>query len=383
MPIYRQQGKIPPKRHTQFRKDDGELYHEHLMSAYGFSGPSSLLYHLRIPTRISDEELIQEIAWETEPEHHVRQRHFRLFELNPGGSPVLDRVPVAFNSDVSLSFVQPDKSDDFFYRNSAGDELIFVIDGSGVLESLYGELEYRAGDHLIIPRGILSRFRIGEGQQRYVVIESRDHIRVPKRYRTEFGQLMENSPFCERDIRAPVLSEPVDEEGEFELVIKRGNVLTRAIQTHHPFDVAGWDGFYYPWAFNIEDFEPITGRIHQPPPVHEAFEAAGWVFCNFVPRKFDYHPLSIPAPYNHSNVMSDEILVYANDEFMSRKGIEKGSMTLHPMGLTHGPQPGKYEGSIGKEETKEIAIMLDTFAPVKVSKAVLPAEDESYKRSWM
>ncbi|MBS1260708.1 MAG: Homogentisate 1,2-dioxygenase [Calditrichaeota bacterium] len=384
MPIYHTLGEIPRKRHTVFRKRDGDgIHYEELMGTYGFDGASSLLYHLHEPTKVLADETLKVQDWTPDPDPHVRMRHFRLFDLPQGGSPVLGRVPVMFNNHVAVSFVQPDQTDDFFYRNSQGDELVFVTEGEGVLESIYGELPYGPDDHLIIHRGILHRLRLGDGPHRYLVIEGAGYYRYPKRYQNDKGQLLEHSPYCERDIRRPSKLVTRDEEGEFEIVVKRQNVLTRATLGYHPFDVVGWDGYYYPWAFNMNDFEPITGSLHQPPPVHQVFECERFVVCDFVARVFDYHPEAIPAPYNHSNVMSDEMLFYANDKFMSRKGIEMGSLTLHPAGFPHGPQPGKYEGSIGKERTEEMALMMDTFDPVVIAKAVTQAEDTSYGRSWI
>ncbi len=384
MPIYHTLGDIPRKRHTVFPKKSGDgIHHEELMGTYGFDGASSLLYHLHPPTTVLKERQLQIVNWEADPEPHVRMRHFRLFDLPKGGSPVLNRIPVLYNNHVAVSFVQPDKSDDFFFRNSQGDELVYIAEGEGVLESVYGDLPYHAGDHLIIHRGILHRFKLGKGPHRYMVFEGTGYFRYPKRYQNDKGQLLEHSPYCERDIRRPESLQVHDEKGEFKLVIKRQNVLTEAILGSHPFDVVGWDGYYYPWAFNINDFEPITGSLHQPPPVHQSFECERFVVCAFVPRMFDYHPQAIPAPYNHSNVMSDEMLFYANDEFMSRKGIEMGSLTLHPAGFPHGPQPGKYEGSVGAKRTEEIAVMMDTFDPVKIARAVTQVEDHTYGRSWI
>ncbi len=382
MPIYHTLGDIPPKRHTVFPKSGGGIHNEELMGTYGFDGASSLLYHLHPPTDILGERKLQTVDWEPDPEAHLRMRHFRLFDLPMGGSPVLNRVPVMFNNHVSVSFVQPDQTDDFFFRNSQSDELIYIAEGEGVLESVYGELPYHQGDHVVIHRGILHRMRLGKGPHRYMVIEGTGYFRYPKRYQNDKGQLLEHSPYCERDIRRPSSLPVHDEKGEFKLVVKRQNVLTEAIQGNHPFDVVGWDGYYYPWAFNIKDFEPITGSVHLPPPIHQSFECERFVMCAFVPRMFDYHPQAIPAPYNHSNVMSDEMLFYANDEFMSRKGIEMGSMTLHPAGHPHGPQPGKYEGSVGVERTEELAVMLDTFDPINIAKAVTMVEDKEYGRSW-
>jgi homogentisate 1,2-dioxygenase len=312
-------------------------------------------------------------------------RHLRTHALEvPGPSAVADRVPLVFNGDVAMSLARPRAEDPFLYRNAQGDEIVYVSRGEGVLESQFGELDVTAGDYVVIPRGIIHRWRLDWSQDPILlVIESAGHVRTPARYRNEHGQLLEHSPFCERDIRPPSRLVTVEETGEFPLVIKKDNEHHMVTLDHHPCDTVGWDGFYYPWALSIHDFEPITGRLHQPPPVHQTFEGDGWVLCSFVPRLFDYHPEAVPAPYNHSNVMSDEVLYYCNDEFMSRKGIAYGSLTLHPDGLPHGPQPGRTEASIGKKETTELAVMMDTFRPLRVAADAVACEDPDYQRSWI
>ena len=384
MPYYHRLGDVPHKRHTVFPKKGGGIHYEHLMGNLGFSGLQSLLYTARRPTSVLETRKLGEVRWDPDPDSTLRMRHFFAHRLPPAGtSPVLDRTPLLFNRDVALSLARPRSSDDFFYRNSQGDEIVFVTEGGGVLESQFGELPFRRGDYLVIPRGILHRYRLAEVPQIFLVLESAGYVRTPHRYRNAHGQLLESSPFCERDIRPPSSLPLHDEDGEFAIVVKKGNELHRMVLDHHPFDVVGWDGCYYPWALNIEDFEPITGRVHQPPPVHQTFECDGFVVCSFVPRLYDYHPQAVPAPYVHSNVGSDEVLYYCNEEFMSRKGIEYGSVTLHPDGLPHGPQPGKTEESIGKKETNELAVMVDTFAPLTVAKAALPCEDPGYGRSWV
>ncbi len=383
MPFYHQLGRVPPKRHTAFRQASGELYHEHLMGSIGFSGLSSLLYHLRPPTRVLDTRTVKELSWESDEDQTLRMRHFQLGELPDSTSAVLDRTPLLFNRDVAMSIVRPTGSDEFFYRNGQGDEVVYVAEGDGVLESQMGELEYRQGDYVVIPRGILHRFRPGAQPSLYLIIESVGQIAPPKRYRNEHGQLLEHSPYCERDIRVPQSLPVHDETGEFRVLVKSRDTLTEVVLDHDPLDVVGWDGYYYPWALSIHDFEPITGSLHQPPPVHQTFQAEGFVICSFVPRMFDYHPDAVPAPYNHSNVMSEEVIFYANDEFMSRKGIGYGSLTLHPSGIPHGPHPGRAEASIGKERTEELAVMLDTFRPLSVAREVLAMEDPDYGRSWL
>ncbi|MFH1278579.1 MAG: homogentisate 1,2-dioxygenase [Candidatus Eisenbacteria bacterium] len=384
MPFYCKLGSLPHKRHTAFKKEGGGIHYEHLMGNLGFGGLQSLLYTLNLPTAVKNTEKIRDLRWERDPDPTLRMRHFRTHRLPaPGPSPVLDREPLLYNTHVAISLAMPGEDDDFYYRNAQGDEIVYVTEGGGVLESQFGPICFRAGDYLVIPRGIIHRYRLGRKKAIFLVVESAGHVRTPRRYRNEHGQLLEHSPFCERDIRPPERLDTFDERGDFPIVVKKENMLHRVILDHHPFDTVGWDGYYYPWAMSIHDFEPITGRIHQPPPVHQTFEGDRWVLCSFVPRLFDYHPESIPAPYVHSNVMSDEVLYYCNDSFMSRKGIERGSITLHPDGLPHGPQPGKTEESIGKKETKELAVMIDTFDPLIVAKAALACEDAGYGRSWI
>jgi homogentisate 1,2-dioxygenase len=383
MPIYHRLGAIPRKRHIAFRREDGRLQPEELMGNEGFTGPSSLLYHLHQPTQVRSVRLLKDLEWTPEPEPLLRHRHFKTSQLHSGPSMVLDRVPLLFNAEVALTVVQPRRPDSFFYRNAQGDELVYVTEGSGVLQSLLGELPFGAGDYLVVPRGILHRYHFEAGPARCLVIESAGYIRTPKRYRNEFGQLLEHSPYSERDIRRPEKLATHDERGEFRVVVKKDNRLIEMMLAFHPFDVVGWDGYYYPWAFNIQDFEPRVGRVHLPPPIHQTFEGDGFVVCSFCPRPYDFDPEAVPVPYNHSNVMSDEVLYYASSEFMSRKGIEQGSITLHPDGLPHGPHPGRTEASIGQKRTEELAVMMDTFRPLRVSAAALAIEDAEYHRSWL
>ena len=387
MPIYHSLGEVPKKRHCTFPKpgpkSGGGIHYEHLMGNLGFTGCSSLMYSLGRPTRVLRTSLKQALSWDSDEDRTLRMRHFRTHRLDAAGpSAVLDRIPLVYNRDVALSIARPSESDEFFYRNASGDEIVFVTEGGGVLESTLGELPFRAGDYVVVPRGILHRWCL-DGPQIHFVIESRGHVRTPSRYRNEHGQLLEHSPYCERDIRRPQALPVHDEEGEFITLVKKESALHEVVLNHDPRDVVGWDGYYYPWALNIEDFEPIVGRVHQPPPVHQTFAGDGFVVCSFVPRLFDFHPDAIPAPYHHSNVMTDEVLYYANDEFMSRSGIEYGSITLHPDGLVHGPQPGKTEASVGKKETNELAVMIDTFQPLRVSRPVLEVEDVEYGSSWL
>ncbi|HVA46335.1 MAG TPA: homogentisate 1,2-dioxygenase [Pirellulales bacterium] len=381
--IYHRLGEIPRKRHTQFRRPDGQLYHEHLMGSEGFSGIASLLYHLRPPTSIVMTKLLKRLEWHADADPLLRMRHFQLAQVPPSSGSTLSRTPILYNRDVALSIVRPADPDDYFYRNAEGDELIFVSEGSGVLESQLGNLAFRSGDYLVVPRGIFYRLVPDVGETRLLVIESAGQIRPPARYVNQCGQFMEHSPYCERDIRRPDSLPVHDEVGEFKLIVKHSNALTEVVLDHHPCDVVGWDGYYYPWALSIHDFEPIVGSLHQPPPVHQTFAGDNFVVCSFVPRLFDFHPEAVPVPYNHSNVMSDEVLFYANSEFMSRKGIEYASLTLHPEGLTHGPQPGRVEAALGRQRTDELAVMLDAFRPLRVARQALEYEDKQYSRSWL
>ncbi|MBA3530610.1 MAG: homogentisate 1,2-dioxygenase [Ardenticatenales bacterium] len=384
MTYYYKMGDIPHKRHTQFRQKDGSLYHEEVMGIHGFAGIQSILYHIYPPTRVERVEVIRstEIAYE-EP-GPLRHRHFRSAPVPAGGDAVEGRVPLMGNSDVVLYVARPTKAMDYWYKFGQGDDVLFIHDGTGVLESQFGTLRYRPGDYLVLPTGVLWRLVPDEGvEQRMLVIESYGHVVPPKRYLNNYGQFLEHSPYCERDIRTPDKMVTFDEQGEFEVRVKTRGQLTRFVYGHHPLDVVGWDGHLWPFAFNIEDFEPITGRVHQPPPVHQTFDGPGFVVCSFVPRLFDYHPLSIPAPYNHSNVDSDEVLYYVEGDFMSRKGIDRASFTVHPNGIPHGPHPGTYEGSIGKERTDELAVMVDTFHPLRIARPALELEDEGYPYSWL
>ncbi len=383
MSYYYKLGNIPHKRHTQFRQPDGSLYHEELMGIHGFSGVQSLLYHLRPPTQVQKILLEKKADISCEDPGPLRHRHLRTAIAAKGGDAIEARIPLMVNADVCISVAQPTASMPYWYRFAHGDEAIFIHDGSGVLESQFGTLRYRAGDYLVIPTGVLWRILPDRDiEQRMLVVEAYGHIEPPKRYLNRYGQFLEHSPYCERDIRPPDELITHDEEGEFEVRVKARNWITSYLYRHHPLDVVGWDGHLWPFAFNIEDFEPITGRIHQPPPVHQTFDGPGFVLCSFVPRLFDYHPLGIPAPYNHSNVDSDEVIYYVKGNFMSRKGIERASITVHASGIPHGPHPGMYEGSIGKERTDELAVMIDTFRPLRLTTNAVALEDKDYAYSW-
>jgi homogentisate 1,2-dioxygenase len=383
MPVYRQLGDVPAKRHKVFRRPSGELYSEELMGTMGFSGPSSLLYHLRRPTAVRAFKTLKQIVWREADPEPLRHRHFRTRQIERGGDVISERIPLVFNHDVSLEVVRPTNEISDFYRNAQGDEIVYVSEGEGVLDSAFGSIQFSAGDYLVIPRGIVHRYRFSSENRFLLAIESAGYVRTPRRYRNEFGQLTESSPYGERDIRGPQNLETHDEAGEFRLIVKKANTLTEMILAYHPFDVVGWDGFYYPWALSIHNFEPRVGRFHLPPPTHQTFEGDGFVVCSFCPRPYDFDPEAVPAPYAHSNVMSDEVLYYANSEFMSRKGIEYGSVTLHPDGLAHGPQPGRTEASIGQKQTNELAVMVDTFRSLHVSQDATEIEDRNYYLSWL
>jgi homogentisate 1,2-dioxygenase len=385
MPMYHTLGSIPRKRHTIFRKPDGGIYAEELMGHEGFIGTSSLLYHTYPPTTVKSARRVCNVKWEADTGTSLRHRHFRTAGAPKGGSATTGRTALLFNADIAMLYVEPDATDDFFYRNSEADEVVYVVEGGGVLESPFGEIAYAQGDYVVIHRNITHRWRLdaSKGQSKFVVFESRGHVRTPKRYRNEFGQLLEGAPYSERDIRRPSFAAPHDERGDFRILVKQYDAINELILDHHPLDVVGWDGYYYPWAFSIHDFEPIVGRIHQPPPVHQTFQGDGFVICSFCPRPYDFDKNAIPAPYNHSNVDSDEVLFYASSEFMSRKGIEYGSVTHHPDGLPHGPHPGRAEASIGATHTNELAVMMDSFRPLHIAAPAMAFEDPHYHQSWI
>jgi len=383
MPFYLQRGSIPNKRHIQHKDKNGNLYHEELISREGFSDIYSNAYHIHLPTRISKFGKFKEIIHSTLEKYTHRHRHWETFKFQTNGNWVENRKVLAFNNDLVMTIAKPKSNPEFFYRNGNSDEMIFVHRGNGILDSQFGQMEFREGDYIIIPGGVLYRLNFDTENNHLLIVESFGPIEFPNRYLNKFGQLLEHAPFCERDIRIPEFIEPVDEKGEFKVKVKLRNGIQDITIANHPYDLVGWDGYYYPWIFNIKDFMPIVGKVHQPPPVHQTFAAPGFVICSFVPRLFDFHEKSIPAPYNHSNVDSDEILYYVEGNFMSRKGVSKGSITLHPAGFPHGPQPGKYEGSIGKKETLEYAVMLDTFKPLMVAKDTEEIDDPKYPYSWM
>ncbi len=382
--FYRQLGKIPHKRHTMFKKEDGSLFREQVMGTKGFSGTQSILYHHFMPTEVTKSELIGPYLPEYEEEQLLKHRHFLTTRLQEKGDAISAREYVLGNDDLLIGIIHASKPMESYYRNGDGDEMLFVHFGSGEIETMFGTITYKPGDYVVIPIGTIYKVIPTEGEEtKFLVVESFSQLTTPKRYRNEYGQLLENSPFCERDIRGPEQLITHDEKGEHVVLTKSRGYINKHTLNHHPLDVVGWDGYLYPWVFNIEDFEPITGRVHQPPPVHQTFEGHNFVVCSFVPRMYDYHPEAIPAPYYHSNVNSDELLYYVEGNFMSRKGIEQGSITLHPCGIPHGPHPGTTEASIGKTETLELAVMIDTFRPLKMVKKSQEIEDTNYMFTWM
>lgn len=383
MPHYYTLGKIPHKRHTQFRKPDGTLYSEQLFSTEGFSNDYSLLYHCHPPTQIIKTDEPINVSPTIAEEKMLQHRSFEGFAVQPIADYLQSRIPVLVNNDCHIVLAAPQQSTtDYFYKNADADEMIFVHEGSGKLNTQYGEIEFAFGDYLVIPRGTIYQIHFNDSNNRLFIVESFSPIRYPKRYVSNYGQLLENSPYCERDIRTPKNLITTDEQGDFIIKTKKKGVLYGLHYANHPFDVVGWDGQCYPYAFSIHDFEPITGRVHQPPPVHQTFDAHNFVVCSFVPRLYDYHPDAIPAPYNHSNIDSDEVLYYVAGDFMSRKNVTRGMITLHPAGIPHGPHPGAVEKSIGKKETQELAVMVDTFHPLMITKEALEIENKNYTMSW-
>jgi homogentisate 1,2-dioxygenase len=383
MAHYKKLGSIPHKRHTQFRKPDGSLYAEQLFSTEGFSNDYSLLYHTYAPTLIVSCDDPIDVTPIVAEEKMLKHRSFEGFNVKPEADFLDSRKAVLVNQDCHIVLASPQKSmTDYFYKNADADEMVFVHEGSGVIKTCYGELNFSYGDYIVLPRGTIYQIHFNNEKNRLFIVESFHPIRYPKRYTSRNGQLMEHAPFCERDIRGPENLITKDEKGDFIIKTKKKGLLYGIHYGTHPFDVIGWDGCCYPFIFSIHDFEPITGRVHQPPPVHQTFETDAFVVCSFVPRLYDYHPLSIPAPYNHSNIDSDELIYYVDGDFMSRKHVTKGMITLHPGGIPHGPHPGTVEKSIGAKETKELAVMVDTFKPLQLTKVGLEIENEGYVMSW-
>ena len=384
MPFYHQLGKIPHKRHTTFRKPNGDLYYEQLFGTEGFSGMASLLYHVHRPTMVSHIANARDISPKIAVKANMTSRMFHGFKAPPTDDYLESRVPILVNSDVQITLAAPRKSTtNYFYKNADADEVLFVHVGTGRLRTLLGTLEFGYGDYLVVPRGMIYQIEFDTPENRLFIVESYSPIYTPKRYRNHFGQLLEHAPFCERDIRRPQNLETHDEKGSFTIIVKKQNHLHEMQYASHPFDVVGWDGYNYPYALSIHDFEPITGRVHQPPPAHQTFETSTFVICSFVPRLYDYHPEAIPAPYNHSNIDSDEVLYYVDGDFMSRNNIDKGYISLHPAGIPHGPHPGAYERSVGQVKTEELAVMVDTFKPLFITEEGMRLDDGDYWKSWL
>lgn len=384
MPHYQIRGEVPDKRHIVFRKPNGDLYAEEVISAEGFSDIYSIVYHIHPPTKVLKIDEPIDVTPKIAVDKNLQNRSFKGFNISPVDDYMESRKIVLTNDDVNVILAAPRSSmTKYFFKNAESDEMIFIHQGSGTLKSVYGELQYKQGDHLIIPRGTVYQFDFDDSENRMFIVESKQPLRFPRRYMNNSGQLLEHSPFHERDIRTPQNQICIDETGDFLINIKRNDMIYPYHYQTHPFDAVGWDGYLYPFAFSIYDFEPLTGRIHQPPPVHQTLETSAMVTCAFVPRLFDYHPDAIPAPYHHSNIDSDEVLYYVDGDFMSRNNIQRGQITLHPMGIPHGPQPGAIERSIGKKETQEYAVMVDTFKPLKLTKAAMEIEDADYFKSWL
>jgi homogentisate 1,2-dioxygenase len=384
MPFYHKLGNFPHKRHTVFRQPNGKLYHEQLFGTVGFDGMSALMYHINPPTIVKEVRGQKDIAPVVSLEKNMIARSLKGYEVQAVDDYLDSRVPVLVNSDCYIELASPKKSmTDYFYKNADADEVIFIHRGEGTLKTQLGNIDFSYGDYLVVPRGMIYQMHFKYEDNKLFIVQSFSPVYTPKRYRNWFGQLLEHSPYCERDIRPPHVLEPIEEMGDFLIRIKKQDVLYDYIYGTHPFDIVGWDGYNYPYAFSIHDFEPITGRVHLPPPIHQTFETSGFVMCSFVPRLYDYHPDSIPSPYNHSNIDSDEVLYYVDGDFMSRNNIEKGQITVHPAGIPHGPHPGAYERSIGKKETLELAVMVDTFKPLKLTKAAMDMQDPEYVKSWM
>ena len=384
MSFYSSLGKIPHKRHTVFKKEDGGYYYEQLFGTEGFSSLSSLLYHTQRPTQIKEVLRTYSVEPKIAVKNNIKSQRLKGFQVPPKDDYLESRTAVLVNNDCHIELAAPKKSmTDYFYKNSEADEMIFVHKGTGTLRTMMGNLKFGYGDYLIVPKGIIYAIEFDTEDNRLFIVDSFSPILTPRTYRNKFGQLLEHSPFCERDIRKPNHLETHDENGDFVVKIRKGGEIHEVVYASHPFDVVGWDGYNFPYAFSIHDFEPITGRVHMPPPIHQTFEAHNFVICSFCPRLYDYHPEAIPAPYNHSNIDSDEVLYYVDGDFMSRNDIEAGHISLHPAGIPHGPHPGAMERSIGKKETEELAVMVDTFKPLMVTEEALKINDDNYYKSWV
>lgn len=383
MPLYHKLGNFPQKRHTQFEKPGGGFYYEQLFGTEGFHGHSSLSYHIHRPTQVK--EILN--SYSVEPKiaigKNIKSLLFKGFELKPENDFLDSRKAMLVNKDCIIGLAAPKESlRNYFYKNADADEMLFIHRGKGKLRTMLGNIPFEYGDYLIIPRGIIYQIEFDTENNRLFYVESYSPFYTPKRYKNQSGQHLEHSPFCERDFILPNELETHDEKGDFLIKIKKEGMIHEVVYATHPFDVVGWDGYNFPYGFSIHNFEPITGRVHQPPPVHQTFETAAFVVCSFCPRLYDYHPKAIPAPYNHSNIDSDEVLYYVDGDFMSRNNIEQGHITLHPKGIPHGPAPGAMERSIGHKETQELAVMVDTFRPLMVTEEAMGLDDGKYYKSW-
>jgi homogentisate 1,2-dioxygenase len=383
MPFYHSLGIIPDKRHIVFRQPNDNLYQEELVGTQGFSGLSSLVYHLHPPTAVKQKGKPYSVAPKVAMENSLNAMSFMGFDVKPDDDYLESRKTLFINHAMKVGLAAPTKGNEYFFKNADADEMLFVHKGSGKLHSMFGSLPFKYGDYIVIPRGTVYKLEFDDADNRLLYVESHDPIFTPRRYRNEFGQLLEHSPFCERDIKRPTELKTYDEQGEFDVLIKKRDRIFPYTYLYHPFDVAGWDGYHYPYTFSIFNFEPLTGRIHMPPPIHQTFECRNFVICSFVPRLYDYHPQAIPAPYHHSNIDSDEILYYVDGDFMSRNNIQKGQLTLHPGGIPHGPHPGAIERSIGQKETRELAVMIDPFNPMMITEDALNIEVGDYYKSWI
>ena len=384
MPRYHKLGKIPHKRHTTFKKPTGGYHYEELFGTIGFDGMSTLLYHIHRPTQVMDILGSYSVEPKIAVEKNMKAYLMDAFQAPKIADLLKSRLSILINNDLNIMLSAPtNKEEDYFYKNTDGDEIIFVHKGSGTLRTFIGNIKFKEGDYLVIPRGMIYKMKFDTKENRHFVVESYNPVYTPKRYRNYFGQLLEHSPYCERDLRFPEELETHDKKGEFIMKIKKEHMIYDYLYSTHPFDVVGCDGYNFPYAFSIHDFEPITGRVHQPPPVHQTFETSRFVLCSFCPRLYDYHPEAIPAPYNHSNIDSDEVLYYVDGDFMSRNHVQEGYISLHPAGIPHGPHPGAMERSIGKKRTDELAVMVDTFAPLKLTQLAVDLSDGKYHKSWI
>ena len=384
MPRYHKLGDIPNKRHTVFKNKNGRFYYEELFGTIGFDGMSSLMYHTQRPTQVKEILNTYSISPKAAIENNLKSMMLVGFNIEKESDFLKSRKVILFNNNCQISLSSPTKSlKEYFYKNTDSDEVIFIHKGSGKLRTFLGNIDFKYGDYLVIPRGVIYQIDFNEENNRLFIVESKSPVYTPKRYRNWFGQHLESSPYCERDLHPPNELETFDEVGDFLIKIKKDDSIHECVYAAHPFSIVGWDGYNYPYKFSIHDFEPITGRIHQPPPVHQTFETSNFVICSFVPRLYDYHPNAIPAPYNHSNIDSDEVIYYVEGDIMSRKNVDEGYISLHPAGIPHGPHPGLMEKSIGKKETKELAVMVDTFQPLKVTDYAVKIDDGKYYQSWL